>query len=625
MGRLALLLGASLLVARPAAADPGLSDLTFAVAIAQGVQSYSQPGVGKAFTLAVLQPYQVLGTSSAGGVEYVQVKDPAGSGAGWVDTRLLETWNSRYALKAKRGGTNKLFGYCSEAEMQAAVDGTKVERCVSFDPQALRDMTAARAPFPVLDIQERFDSDGLQTLTMEVLVPTLYSNVAGLKQGSGAVDPSRILEIIILIDATGSMEAEIKATAEALKTVVKDAEALSSDVRFLVVAYRDVDEAEDFEGCAVVEASSGATLSFGTAADANTFLSGLKATCGGENPAEALWDALYLLKDLKTTGAASRALLVVGDAPAHPATRGGTWLGTTVPPGLAQQDVFAAVANTLGQSTVFIPTVVATSTATQKNLSLGESMAALFAGVQFNMPTLDIVSIARQRNRTPAQRREDVASTVKRLSERLGKAISEHASDADRIDGCRERFAEGFGNAAIAIFCMESGTGAADPALAARIRDLLGDDDSERIVVRRIWVMWDQTLMGDVLLLGRNEADALRGTLVELSEMTASGDCSVVGPRAWYQVMGTLVPIDVSTGDMPALGQAITEHLGISMNVARGKTVVLHRTPDELRSLKKAACRQLGEDLGKSAANISAALDNEPGAAHVWLPVGVLP
>ena len=103
----------------------------------------------------------------------------------------------------------------------------------------------------------------------------------------------------------------------------------------------------------------------------------------GVQPRSPLGDAVYALKALAVTPGADRAPVVLGDAPAHPTTRGGTWLGTTVPPDLTPDAVFAAVAPTLGRSTDLIPIILQTS---KEQPSLEGSVELMFRGIQFSTP-----------------------------------------------------------------------------------------------------------------------------------------------------------------------------------------------------------------------------------------------
>ena len=618
---LLLLLAMVLLTPPRAVAQDQFKDLTFAVAIAQGVRSYSSPGLGSHFRLEILQPYQVLDYQTVAGIEYAQLRDPSNGKPGWVDKRLLETWNSRYALKAKKGASTKMLGYCTQDAIQAAVSAGQAAPCASFTAANLRNMTNTRAPFPVLRVQNMFDEDNLQTLVMELLVPTLYSNIVGIQKAK--TDPGGVLEIIILIDATGSMQAEIAGVTQALTKVVTDAENLGKagrTVKFLVLAYRDIEGAASDAKCKVLDSSSGPDrLAFGTAQQARTFLGGLTPECGGEKQPEALWDAIYALKSLKVTPGADRALLIVGDAPSHPTTQGGTFVGVTVPAGLTADEVYATVAKTLGQSTLLIPTIVETERSKAEG-SIEKSIDQLFGAMQFNQPSISKITI----DKTSQNAQQSFDEMATKLSARLQTALSEHSLNSERIDKCRQTFAEGFGNSAIAIFCMESSSGV-DEALAARIRDLLGREDEDLVVVRRIWVKWDQTVIGDVVLLDRNEATSLKGALDKFSSLTKSGDCSTQGASVWTRIMKTLVPMEEESGNMPALGTKLVNHLGVSMNVAKGKSTIVHKSPAEMRSLSVSQCKELSEDLRNSAQGLSKLLDNDADSAHIWIPLSVLP
>ena len=601
-------------------APVGAGGLQFAVPIAQGVITYQEPGVGKQFSLEILHPYEVVATRSLSGVKWLQIKDPGGGAPGWVDAALMEYWNARHALRPKRSSRNALLGYCSRDDVERAVRDGRFRPCVKLDPELLQGITGSRAPFPVLRVEQMFDSDGLPTVVMEALVPTTYSNVLGVVEGGAAV--AQTLEVIILIDGTASMDDEIAGTALALQRMVSQAEKKLTELhlKFVVIAYRDTNGTllPDGTRCAAMEASSGSQLVFHGADQARRFLEDLPARCGGDDN-EAIWDAMYLLGALPTQAGAARALVLVGDAPSHATTVGGTFLGTRVPAGLDRSEVFRKIAGTLGQSTMFLPTVV------DRPNSLNETVEQMFHGIQFNAPALDLITVQRgQRNRSESERRAFSANLADQLYEKLSAAVHDAHAAGKRMEKCREMLGRSFGSAVIAPFCMENSSKAADRMLAARIRDLLASDDDDLMIVRKVWVKWDQTAVGDVVLLGKDEATRLRKVLLALQARTSTGDCKTAGAQAWYEIMGALVPIQPETGNMPSLDEAWLDYLQVNMNVAKGQTL-LHRSPSELASLSSSACTELSGDLGQAAQGLSRLLDRYQDSAHLWVPLSLLP
>ena len=218
----------------------------------------------------------------------------------------------------------------------------------------------------------------------------------------------------------------------------------------------------------------------------------------------------------------------------------------------------------------------------------------------------------------------DRAALADRVTARLTSLLNQFRIYSSRIDSCRQPFAQGYKSSAIPLSCPESASASQDPTLAARLRELLGPDDGT-VVVRPVWVQWNQSVIGDVMLLRREEAATLHTVLSDLSKLTADGDCAQHGPGVWTEVMNALVPRALGSDATAPLGGALLNQLGVSMDVAKGKATIVHKSPAQMRSLTGAQCKQLSADLARSAVGVRTLLDRSDPAPHLWVPLSVLP
>ncbi|HGY92306.1 MAG TPA: VWA domain-containing protein [Planctomycetes bacterium] len=114
------------------------------------------------------------------------------------------------------------------------------------------------------------------------------------------------LDIVFVIDATGSMEGEINAARERLSDLITLLEAFDVGFRIGVVAYRD-------KGDTFLTRSLPLTSNCYQAVD---FLDRLSANGGGDTP-EAVFEGLELAFRMRFSRAARKVAVLVGDAPPH--------------------------------------------------------------------------------------------------------------------------------------------------------------------------------------------------------------------------------------------------------------------------------------------------------------------
>lgn len=616
----------ALLVALAALLSAGIAgtagNVRFALALAQGVRTYSSPSEVDStdvYEMPILSPHRVMEERRVGGMTWYRVERRVGTGAGWVPADLVEVWNSRHALRPVYSTEGHVPGYGDVQAVQRAVDGEH-DPIMRFTSTMLK-MASDRAPFPVVDVKEFEPTDGGNAKTyMQVLVPTLYSNIAPVKRSAGDVTTmARTLEVMILIDATGSMQDEIAVAARALEQMVDEVSRFPVlAARFLVLAYRDTQDATP--DCPVMESTSPVSgrLEFTTATRARDFLKSLKACGGGagiEGAPEAVWDALYLLKGAPVTGAAARGLILVGDAPAAEVTRGGTWFGTTVPPGIQRRPVFEEVQRTIGASTTFVAHLA--------GVGLKGTAEQILGGFQFTEKTIIDEPMGGGGDLAP------IAARVRtKMVEKLKGSLVASEEVRVTVEDCLKKLGADEAGAKVSLFCG-SADRAADAALAARVRDLMLKDPSgqDKIVIRKLWIPMMDPFLDDVALLSRQEAQSSAAAMKALSEQAvrSKGGCREVGLKARDEVMSRLLP-NVKYGhgveERPVVAQALYEHWRLRVRSGRS---LLRYTPQEMQNLSPEKCTALSGDLDRAANYVHQLLARFTSQQFVWLPFDKLP
>lgn len=590
-------------------------ELRFALAIAQGVKSFAEPGkydAARSFEVPILTPLRIVEERKANGAIWYRVERPRATTTGWVDARAVEIWNSRHALKPRGTDDSVIPGYCSVEDVKAAVAGNS-RPCMRFDSQLLK-RQGDRAPFPVVGVTQQQTEFGSPLTYLEVLAPTLYSNIAPMKGAGKTVALARTLEVLILIDATASMDDDIRRATKAMNELVKRATESSVEARFLVIAYRDtMDSSPD---CPSMETSGGDRLEFGDTKTAGAFLKRLKACEGGDEP-EALWDALYLLKSVKVTPGASRLLFVLGDAPATTATRGGSWFGVTVPKGLSRGQVFQEIEHTIGHTTAFFGFVV------KEGGGLKRTAEEMVQGLQFARQQVRLVG----KNIPTEEIFQQLTDVKSGLEEGVSSAIDSAGKVVTSLDRCRKSLATSEQGAQVELFCGDVSL-SAERDLASRVRDIVTNPAMDTIVVRRLWVPVRQEL-DNVALISKSEAIDVMTVFKQLSVKTENGTgCRKLGKNIWYEVMGRVLPYEKRTTaqgsvlNQPEVSRALHDYWRLHSGLGRS---ILSLSPVQISQLDRANCQELSKRLRGAVNGLVAEQLKHPDSAYLWIPFSELP
>lgn len=140
----------------------------------------------------------------------------------------------------------------------------------------------------------------------------------GIPSGAGEVVKRKVrrlqesgLDVVVLLDATGSMDAEIDAAKQEIVTLIASLQAMGIEFRLGVVAFRD-------RGEEYITKRSPLT---GDVYKSVAFLDQLSAVGGGDEP-EAVLDAFKEAGRMRYSHKAEKVLILVGDAPPKPNTTG---------------------------------------------------------------------------------------------------------------------------------------------------------------------------------------------------------------------------------------------------------------------------------------------------------------
>lgn len=617
------------------------SEMRFAIALVQDLRAYAEPRVfeagAAAFQMPILHPMRITDVvcTDKDSNRVLPTRVPTEDGEhtedrcpdptryalwyqlerspgrlGWARAEHVAVWNSRHALRPSTDASiNLIAGYCDVKSAAAAAKG-KNDPCMVFNRQVLQQQ-GERAPFPVLDIREFGDVVEFQPKQyFKVLVPTLYSNIAVIPSQQKAKDTAMVAEFFILVDATNSMAEVIEGTKNALLELLKKLEDMSIKARFAVVGYRDTDGSNtQFPPMEGTTDASG-KLTFVSAKQAADFLDSLEAGGGGD-PREAIWDALYLLRDLPVKPGASRMLLLVGDAPSTAETRGLTFGGVSVPAGLSSKDVLSVIGDTIGESTAFMALFVQGS-------HMKRTVDEILAGMKF------------YKNDQGFTGNTSARAVESKVTGFLMGISQTSQDDVVRVNECNKKFMTGE-SGSFGFFCDTSGR----TTLPPRLRDLVlqSGKDTDVVVLREIWVQARTAALDNVALATVAEARNLGRTLGGLAQQIGEDGtaCSRLGTQIWVESMRALVPVEESdalsaaqvSAQMPVVGKRLHDYWDLA--VSRGESL-LRWTPEEISKMGENDCLvKIRSRLHGSSQMIDRTISFQRKNQYIWLPFQVIP
>lgn len=584
----------------------------FVVTVAQDLRTYKGPNDYSAqdvTMLNILEPYEVVKTQDVLTTDnkkktWVKLLDKYGAEKGWIEKELVYSWNNRHALEPNLGLEEDLVvpGYCSEDDVENYLNG-KAEPCIQFDTQTVL-RQGSRAPFLVVDGKKYQTQSGDETTFLQVLVPTLYSNMVPLRAtGDTEASPTAgLAEVIVFIDASSSMTDEIRAVARSIANTLSNLENNPNyDIRVMVIAYRDLAKEPT---CSPVESIIDASgkPKWVSPAEAVEFLNTVE-TCRTLDDPEALWDAMYALKDVKTIGGAKRALIVAGDAPSWNKTRGATIFGETVPANISNTKVMREIASTLGRSSLFIGVLVESG------------IKSTFNQLQSRIPftSKQVFSVSSS------------AGVETQMTQKLEAYLRDLNGNVAAEESCHRsvRLSTSDESRQIPLFCGL----ADDQEFSRRVADLVSQsglsDDS--IVIRKVWMESSEATQ-DVILLSKMEATQLAQSFRTIGEkMMGDGEpCRQLGPNVWGEVVSAVTGVNVNID--PDSQANVSDFLHRYWKIQSGRESLLSLQPGEIMEMSADECSQLGRRLTRAEQQVTSRLNRSKTLdQYIWLPLKYLP
>ncbi len=299
-----------------------------ALVIAEGTRCLDHvPGGDLVGTpLSIFRPYFIFEVHPKSGVpEFYRLGATAqkSSMVGWAPAAALARWDTRVGVRPVRGGERRVPPLVVYADKEALVELLKTGE-TSRKPMARGRLDGDRTymAWPVVEV-ERVEANGqLHEIVRIDFLAEIKGDLQEAAPGESGDNPAyrqevrrgvRMLDLVFVVDTTGSMQPFIEAAREAVRTISRqllETKEFRPEIHFGLVAYRDHDDA----------GTSYVTRHFDLEAGAGSFLAkiaGLDARGGGDVP-EALYDGLHdALAKTSWHPLAQKVIVVVADSSAH--------------------------------------------------------------------------------------------------------------------------------------------------------------------------------------------------------------------------------------------------------------------------------------------------------------------
>lgn len=204
------------------------------------------------------------------------------------------------------------------AEQLGSLDIARAEMNEAEDALSLMEDELGGARSRLAELEELLREElgevaRLESIEIPVAPPKETRQPAPEPRGGG---PLRIekLDLVIVMDVTGSMRNELADVQSSLMSIARILNRLSPELRLGFVAYRDEDAPP------VIQKYDLRPMSAANLRDILRFVGSLSARGGGDVP-EPVGRALEAAVSMAWRGEAKGRILVVGDAPIHPADR----------------------------------------------------------------------------------------------------------------------------------------------------------------------------------------------------------------------------------------------------------------------------------------------------------------
>jgi hypothetical protein len=242
---------------------------------------------------------------------------------GWVPATAVARWDTRVGVRPILDGERRVPPLVVYADKEALKELLEKGE-TSHQPIARGRLGGERTymAWPVVEVRRVEVNGQIFEIVRIDFLAELKGDLKETAPGESGGNPAyqqqvrrgvRMLDLVFVVDTTGSMQPFIEAACEAVRTISKqllETKDFQPEIHFSLVAYRDHDDAP----------TSYVTRHFDLEADASSFLgkiAGLDAAGGGDTP-EALYDGVHdALAKTSWHALAQKVVVVVADSSAH--------------------------------------------------------------------------------------------------------------------------------------------------------------------------------------------------------------------------------------------------------------------------------------------------------------------
>ncbi|MEL6196666.1 MAG: vWA domain-containing protein [Pseudomonadota bacterium] len=221
---------------------------------------------------------------------------------------LMPFYLKRPSVEVGLAGAEARLAEAEVAMAEAAQGASSAKRRLATAEDALGGMAIERKEKQA-EIEELKKAMATAQAALAERPEPQTQTVQRARRGGGNIAIER-LDLVIVVDTTGSMGAEIQDLQQNLTSITRILNRLSPDLRLGMVAYRDRDSPP------LIRSFPLAPITRGNMREMQRFARSLSARGGGDDP-EPVDRALDAALDMPWRGDANGRIIVIGDAPAH--------------------------------------------------------------------------------------------------------------------------------------------------------------------------------------------------------------------------------------------------------------------------------------------------------------------
>ena len=476
-----------------------------------GIWAFAEPNDNspKQMQLPILQAYQVVDEQN----NYYKLKPTIEGGRpiGWVKKDFLLLWPYRHGLMPIQEDI-VTKGYCDEGEIQKVADGSKVEPCTTIPrnllDQIVKDKNVDIRPFPVLTVKKIISKYQSSVYFLKAAMPVSQAGYVITPEVEKLKYKFSQLDIVIVLDNTGSMEEEVLSVHNLLNDLITGFDKNYNNTYVNLITYTD--EQVIATGLKPV----------------NQVVNSIPSTAGGKE--EWLLDALWLSTFTKWRAGSMKVVLVIGDEPFQrkddnisdiPVTGGyGIDLSTnlTVQKGKTKDELIDKIKQSYRNNIFFwgIITINDEGTSTLLYNDLDSIIRSPSLNNVFTIKTID----------KPFSKEELAGQKVIVMLQPVFDQITNDIKE--RLQKLEQSQSE------LANLSTDSND---------RYYEILTDIWGKGMVIKEVWLRSDNIAFSNVLLLDRNEMRIVRDLLQNSKNILGAGQeasANHVWEQLWEKLIG---------------------------------------------------------------------------------------